>query len=143
MESTRKFMIEANEISKSSHYAWWFTNHRESFVGLTGDTPCIYIWHEVREIRGKKFLIGGWTPLCKTLHFSTILEALNWQLGITSAKYPGLKWLAAVHKDNTVTQFLVSRIGFKRANPESILFNAALEMFFASVPTDEYLLYSS
>jgi spore coat polysaccharide biosynthesis predicted glycosyltransferase SpsG len=143
MESTRKYMIETKEISKPSHYAWWFTNHRENFIGLTGDAPCIYIWHEVREIRGEKFLIGGWTPVCKNLHFSTILEALNWQLGTTSVKYPGLKWLAAVHKDNSVTQFLVNRIGFKRANPESLLFDAALEMFFAGAPTDEYLLYSS
>ena len=143
MESTRKYMIETKEISKPSHYAWWFTNHRESFIGLTGNTPSIYIWHEVREFRGEKFLIGGWTPVCKNLHFSTILEALNWQLGTTSVKYPGLKWLAAVHKDNSVTQFLVNRIGFKKANPESLLFDAALEMFFAGAPTDEYLLYSS
>ncbi len=62
MESTRKFMIETREISKPSHYTWWFTNKRENFIGLTGDTPCIYIWHEVREIKGEEFLVGGWTP---------------------------------------------------------------------------------
>jgi hypothetical protein len=77
------------------------------------------------------------------LHFSTILQALKWQLETTSSKHPGVKWLAAVHKDNTVTQFLVSRIGFKKASPESRFFDAALEMFFAGIPTDEYLLYSS
>ncbi len=143
IEATRKFMISTKEISKSSHYTWWFTNKRENFIGLLGDTPCIYIWHEVREIRGEKFLVGGWTPLCKALHFSIILGALKWQLRTTSTKYPGLKWLAAVHKDNTVTQFLVNRIGFKEANSESRFFDFALEMFFAGVPTDEYLLYFS
>lgn len=143
METTRKFMISTKEISKPSHYTWWFTNQRENFIGLAGDSPCIYIWHEVREIKGEKFIVGGWTPLCKTLHFSIILEALKWQLETTSAKYPGLKWLAAVHKDNSVTQFLVSRIGFKQASLESRFFDSALEIFFAGVPTDEYLLYSS
>lgn len=143
MESTRKFMIDTQKISKPSHYTWWFTNKRESFIGLTGDTPCIYIWHEVREIKGEEFLIGGWTPLCKALHFSTILEALRWQVETTSVKHPGLKWLAAVHKDNSVTQFLVSRIGFKKTSLESRFFDAAVQMFFGGVATDDYLLYSS
>lgn len=143
MGSTRKFMIDTRKISKSSHYTWWFTNKRENYIVLTGDTPCIYIWHEVRKIKGEEFLVGGWTPLGKTSHFLTILKALRWQLETTSSKYPGLKWLAAVHKDNSVAQFLVSRVGFKKANTESRFFDAASEMFFSSVPTEEYLLYSS
>ncbi len=77
------------------------------------------------------------------MHFLTILKALMWQLETTSSKYPGLKWLAAVHKDNSVAQFLVSRLGFKKAKTESRFFHAASEMFFAGVPTDEYLFYSS
>jgi spore coat polysaccharide biosynthesis predicted glycosyltransferase SpsG len=143
LDATRNFMINQKRISKPEHYAWWFDNARENYVGELGETASIYIWHQIREFEGTKFLIGGWTPLCSDLHLSVALEALRWQIKATSEQFPRVKWLAAVHKKNSATRFLVNRIGFKECDRNSFSYQAAEAIILGGDGDDDFVLYSS
>ena len=143
LEATRMFMLNRSSISKPEHYAWWFSNNRENFIVCNREFPSIYIWHELVEINRGTFLIGGWTPLTEGVHLSLVLEALNWQIATTSLKYPSIQWIAAVHRDNLATHFLVNRIGFKSSEPGSASYVAAQTFFLDGIEPEEFVLYSS
>ncbi len=143
LQSTRKFMLKNDIISKPTHYAWWLSNTRDNFIGQLGGSPCIYIWHQLKQIRGTEYLIGGWIPLVPELHLSVVLEALKWQLNLTSQVYPHAKWIAAVHKENSTTHFLVNRIGFVECAKGSDSFLAAKELFLGGTNSQEFVFYSS
>jgi spore coat polysaccharide biosynthesis predicted glycosyltransferase SpsG len=143
MESTRKFMLKKDKISKPAHYAWWLSNTRDNFIGQIGDSPCIYIWHQLQHIRGIEYLIGGWIPLVPELHLSVVLEALKWQMNLTSQIYPKSKWVAAVHRENSATRFLVNRIGFVECAEGSDSLLASKEFFLGDTNSQDFVFYSS
>lgn len=143
MESTRTFMLKKDKISKPAHYAWWLSNTRDNFIGQIGGSPCVYIWHQLKNIRGTEYLIGGWIPLVPELHLSVVLEALKWQMNLTSQIYPKAKWIAAVHRENSATHFLVNRIGLVKCAKGSDSLLASKEFFLGGTNSQDFVFYSS
>jgi hypothetical protein len=118
LAANRRNMIGCQDIPQLQHYAWWFEARRDSFLLEKDGVPCLYIWHEMREHEGRRFLIGGWFVCEGEARFQDALLALNWQLEHCDAHYPGAPWIAVINRTNRFVKLLNEYIGFQDIAPE-------------------------
>jgi len=143
LEKNQRNMINAENISLIDHYLWWFTeNSRSSFVLRKGAANKIFIWHEIKKVKAEisRVLIGGWfigdistSPLEANI-------ALEHQLSYCDKEYPGIPWVAVIHKDNKSTQAINKRHNFKLAI-DGTKFHKIARLVFRDFSDKDFLVF--
>lgn len=113
LPDNRSNMIDAQAISKVSHYKWWFNAPRESYLLTKNSIPSLYIWHQVITYQADKYLIGGWFVCQKQTSAQCSMVALNWQLETCDEKYPSVPWLAVIDRNNKYVKLMNDYMGFE------------------------------
>jgi len=137
----RKLMSSTKEISKLSHYNWWFENTRSNYVLQLDNKPHLYLWHQLIIENGKQIFIGGWMPMTSKLSPLVIIDALSWQLQLTQSISKDAIWLAIINKENTFTNFINVRLGFENIDKQSELRNLAEKIFKLSPNNENFFFY--
>ena len=109
----RNLMINKKKIDNLDHYIWWFTNLRENFVMDIDKKTSIFFWHEVKKIKNKKIIIGGWHSNTERINLYFVLYCLKWQLQYLKRKKLNYEWVAVTKKQNVAVQNLTSILGYK------------------------------
>jgi hypothetical protein len=134
-------MSSTKEISKLSHYNWWFENTRSNYVLQIDNKPHLYLWHQLIIENGKQIFIGGWMPMTSKLSPLVIIDALSWQLQLTQSISKDAIWLAIINKENTFTNFINIRLGFENIDKQSELRNLAEKIFKLSPNNENFFFY--
>ncbi|TPH17155.1 UDP-2,4-diacetamido-2,4,6-trideoxy-beta-L-altropyranose hydrolase [Litorilituus lipolyticus] len=130
-------MIQAEPIPFLSHYAWWFNTKRDSYLLSHQGKPVLYIWHEIRKIEDKAFLIGGWFICERDIGFQEALLALNWQLEHCKNLYPTTPWVAVIHKENKFVRLLNKYLGFSDIGTDHA-YDKAIKTLFNGAERDNF-----
>ncbi|MCF6434700.1 pseudaminic acid biosynthesis protein PseG [Pseudoalteromonas sp. MMG022] len=127
-------MTITKQISQLQHYRWWFANQRASFVLESEGGALLYIWHQLFEIRGQQYLIGGWFAASDDVGFAHAQLILDWQLKETAKLWPKAHWLAVINKENKFVNLLNQRAGFVAVAEGSPEFESILALFPDATP---------
>ena len=130
-------MIKAEPIPFLSHYSWWFNAKRESYLLSHHGKPILYIWHEIKSVQSKNYLIGGWFVCERELGFQEALLALNWQLEFCNEYYPDTPWLAVIHKENKFVRLLNKYLGFTDVGTEHA-YSLAIKTLFKDADSQDF-----
>jgi len=137
----RKLMSSTKQISKLSHYNWWFENTRSNYVLHLDNKPYLYLWHQLIIENNKEIFIGGWMPMTSKLSPLVIIDALSWQLQLSQSISKDAIWLAIINKENIFTNFINDRLGFKNIDNESELKDIAAKIFNLSSNNENFYFY--
>ena len=137
----RSLMSTTKEISRISHYNWWFENTRSNYVLYVDNKPQLYLWHQLLLEKDLEIFVGGWMPMSSTLSPFLIIDALNWQLQLTQSISKDAIWLAIINKHNTFTNFINDRLGFKKIDDQSEMKTLATQIFNVSSNSDNFFFY--
>lgn len=130
-------MIKAEPIPLLSHYSWWFNAKRESYLLSHNGKPILYIWHEIKNVQNKNYLIGGWFVCERELGFQEALLALNWQLALCNEYYPDTPWLAVIHRENKFVRLLNKYLGFTDVGTEHA-YHLAIKTLFKDADSQDF-----
>jgi hypothetical protein len=137
----RKLMSSTKQISKISHYNWWFENTRSNYVLHIDNKPHLYLWHQLITENDKEIFIGGWMPMTSKLSPFVIIDALSWQLQLSQSISKDAIWLAIINKENAFTNFINDRLGFENIDNQSELRNIAAKIFNLSSNNENFYFY--
>lgn len=112
LAANQKNMINSQLIHRLAHYSWWFNSKRESFLLSHQEQERLYIWHEQRFIHDRQILMGGWFVCGDETGYQDALLALKWQLSYCDNHFPGVPWLAVIHKENRYVKLMNQYLGF-------------------------------
>ena len=137
----RKLMSSTKQISKISHYNWWFENTRSNYVLHIDNKPHLYLWHQLITENDKEIFIGGWMPMTSKLSPLVIIDALSWQLQLSQSISKDAIWLAIINKENAFTNFINDRLGFENIDNQNELRNIAAKIFNLSSNNENFNFY--
>jgi hypothetical protein len=137
----RKLMSSTKEISKLSHYNWWFENTRSNYVLHLDNKPHLYLWHQLIIENNEEIFVGGWMPMTSKLSPLVIIDALNWQLKFTHSLSKDAIWLAIINKENAFTNFINARLGFENIDDQSEMKNKAVKIFNIASNIENFYFY--
>ena len=129
LAANRNNMISEAAIEKLQHYRWWFNTNRVSFLLANENRSCLYIWHQVKMINADKYLIGGWFVCHEDVGFQDSIIALNWQLKKCEQQYPGIPWIAVIHRDNKYVKLMNDYLGFTEIGINHRYFEVVSRLF--------------
>ncbi|REL26063.1 pseudaminic acid biosynthesis protein PseG [Thalassotalea euphylliae] len=115
------------EIPRLSHYHWWFTTDRVSYLLSENGQDRLYIWDSKQQINGQDYLYGGWFTAAGEVPFNLAMLALKWQLSRSKTEHTAT-WLAVIHKENKFVNLLNQYMGFKETRCEQAI--AATQVLF-------------
>jgi UDP-2,4-diacetamido-2,4,6-trideoxy-beta-L-altropyranose hydrolase len=142
LNANRQNMITNQCITPLEHFRWWFTTQRSSYkLQIDEDTTKLYIWHELKSIGDESFLVGGWFVCQQTVNITEALYALDWQLKTTEQQYPGVTWLAVIHRDNKAVKRLNDYFGFKEIEQSSRYYSQVKQLFPKANASEFYYVY--
>ncbi len=127
-------MTETQKVHRLDHYIWWLKSERVSYLLKKGGKPLLYIWHQPRIFDVVTVLVGGWFVCSETCGAVDVLYALNRQLKITSAEFPGVPWIVVIKKTNRYVLSLNKRFGFEPIDRDNRLYEIAKQCFPHSTP---------
>jgi len=130
-------MIQADKIPFLNHYTWWFKTQRESYLLSKNDSPCLYIWHEVKRYKQQNFMIGGWFVCHENVGFQEALLALNWQLSYCQQNFPNIPWVAVIHRENKFVKLLNKYLGFEDIGLDHA-YSSAISALFNEASFDDF-----
>ena len=138
IQSNLKKMTQTKPVSALDHYLWWFKeNQRTSFVSKKDGSPEIIFWHQLVELKSQKYLVGGWFACDENITGSAAVFALKEQLTYTDEKYPGIPWVAVIHRSNKFVWSLNQMFGFREAQAGEPFYVAA-QTFFSKANHKEF-----
>lgn len=138
LDANRQNMTVTERITQFSHYLWWFTyNKRDSFVLLRGDTPCLYIWHQLISSPEGDYLVGGWFVCAPEVGLGESLLALKWQLDHCDRRYQAVSWLGVISKNNKFVKLLNDYVGFTELAQDHPT-SAVLKEVFPKASSEEF-----
>ena len=141
LEINLKNMIDNEIVEQLDHYIWWLTSERVSYLLNKDEKPMLYIWHQIKLIRGLTILVGGWFVCNEECGPVDSMYALDQQLQITDKNFPGIPWVAVIKKTNRYVQLLNKRVGFLELKESDLMYQIAKNCFpFAT--TNEFYFYS-
>jgi len=130
-------MIQADKIPFLNHYTWWFNAQRESYLLSNNNSPCLYIWHEVKRYQQQDFMIGGWFVCHEKMGFQEALLALNWQLSYCQENFPNIPWIAVIHRENKFVKLLNKYLGFEDIGLDHA-YSSAINALFNDASFDDF-----
>ncbi|REL34844.1 pseudaminic acid biosynthesis protein PseG [Thalassotalea euphylliae] len=123
------------EIPRLSHYHWWFTTERVSYLLSENGQDRLYIWDSKQQINGQEYLYGGWFTVAGEVPFNLAMLALKWQLSRSRAESTAT-WLAVIHKQNKFVNLLNQYMGFEETTCERAI--AATKVLFPCATTTQF-----
>lgn len=142
LNANRQNMITNQCIKPLEHFRWWFTTQRSSYkLKIDEDTTKLYIWHELKCIDDESFLVGGWFVCQQTVNITEAMYALDWQLKTTEQLYPGVPWMAVIHRDNKAVQRLNDYFGFKEIEQSSRYYPLVKQLFPRASASEFHYVY--
>ena len=116
-------MIGIKSVSYLSHYIWWLQgSQRESYEFQSNGCSLLYVWHQCVVIESVEVVIGGWFASSVICSPTDVMMALRRQLCITDRDYPGLPWLAVVHREDYLVRQINHHFGFEQIEPDEPFF---------------------
>lgn len=142
LSANRQNMVRSDLIKPLDHFKWWLTKKRASFKLMNYDKqPILYIWHELKHIHSKCFLIGGWFVCQEDIKITDVMFALEWQLKICKQEYPLAIWIAVIHRNNRVVKRLNDYFGFKQIDKNYEHYSVVKILFPLADESDFYYMY--
>ncbi len=124
-----------------SHYIWWLQcNRRKSYELQRDGRSLLYIWHQRVTIDSATVLIGGWFVASSECSPMDAMAALGQQLEITDQDYPGIPWVAVIHRENRFVQQMNRRFGFELIESDDLLFSIT-QACFPKATVEEFFYY--
>ena len=140
LQAKRLNIIGTDEISSLLDYAWWFGTNRESWLLSKQGSRCLYIWHELKSIDCCKFLICGWFACDARTEYQDAVIALDWQLKYCGDRFPGVPWIAAIHRQNKHAKRMKDHFGFQEVDRDAPDVQAIAACFEDSTFEDFYFV---
>jgi spore coat polysaccharide biosynthesis predicted glycosyltransferase SpsG len=129
LTANQRNMVNSVDIHPLAHYTWWFQARRASYLVVHAEQPRLYIWHCLEQVADQRVLIGGWFVCDERAGQQDALVAVKWQLEHCDSGFPGVPWVAVIHRENQAVRLMNQYLGFKDVDPEDKLYPVIKKLF--------------
>jgi spore coat polysaccharide biosynthesis predicted glycosyltransferase SpsG len=142
LDANRKNMLDKRVLPLLNHFYWWLKTQRQSFKLISAQNQTtLYIWHELKVVDSKNFLIGGWFVANEQVGIQEAMFALDWQIKNCEREYPDATWIAVIDRQNKTVKRLNDYFGFKEIDPSSRYYPITKKLFPLADETDFFYVY--
>lgn len=137
LPQNNQLMAQTDGISALEHYAWWFSNSRESFILEKDGRPGLVIWHNKVKFQQRDFINAGWFVCHSDADFRDVLTAMRWQLDYCATHHQDIPWLSVVRKENRFARQINRYFGFEEMEYKHPYYQFCRSMF-PKVSADDF-----